>query len=107
MSEPDAASDDTVVPDPGIAAEDRGAGIDDDAVPDIRVPFDPLDQRPVLCDIEAFGAQRDMLIELDVFADRRRLPDDDARPVIDEKGIPDHRAGMDVDAGQAVGMRDS
>ena len=45
-----------------------------------------------------------MLVQLDVFADGRRLADHDTCPVVDEKGIADDRTGVDIDPGQAVGV---
>ena len=75
------------------------------AIPtDIGMALDPLDERSVLSDVKALGAQRDVLIELDVFADGGGLADHDAGAVIDEEGIPDLRARMNVDARQTVGV---
>ena len=75
MRQPHAAADDAVVPDLRLSAQNRGAGIDDDAIADIRMPLDPFDERPVLPDLKALGAERDVLIQLDAAADGRRLPD--------------------------------
>ena len=49
-------------------------------------------------------AERHALIELDVVADDRRLADDDAGAVVDEEVFADLGAGVDVDAGRAVGI---
>ena len=102
MRQPDAAADDAVVPDMGLAAQDRRAGIDDDTVADVRVAFDALDQRPVLPDGKALGAERHMLVKLDVLPDGRRLADHHAGAVVDEEGFPDRCAGVDVDPGEPV-----
>ena len=101
MGQPHAAADDAVVPDAGSAAEDRGAGVNDDAVADVGVALDALDEGPVLADGEALGAERDVLVELDVFADDGHLADHDAGAVVDEEVVADRGAGVDVDAGQA------
>ena len=89
MGQPNAAADDAVVADVRAAAEDGGAGVDDHPVADIGMALDPLDERSVLSDVKALGAQRDVLIELDILTDGGGLADNDAGAVIDEEGIPD------------------
>ena len=48
--------------------------------------------------------QRHALVQLDMAADDGGLADDDARAVVDEEPRPDLCAGVDVDAGAAVGV---
>ncbi len=48
------------------------------------------------------GTQSDALVNFDVFADLRRLADDDAGSVIDEKALPELRARVDINARQAM-----
>jgi hypothetical protein len=48
------------------------------------------------------GAQGDALVELHVVADDGRLADDDAGAVVDDHGVAQRRAGVDVDAGPLV-----
>ncbi len=43
------------------------------------------------------------MVDLDVVADHRRLADHDTGAVIDEQVVADGGAGVDVDAGLAVG----
>ena len=52
-------------------------------------------------------AQRDLLVEVAIVTDDRRLADDDAHAVVDEEAAPDLRARVDLDAGEpAAEMRD-
>ena len=104
MGQPYVAADHAVVADLRITAEDRGVGVDDHVAADIRVTLDALDRIAVFIELEAFGAQRDALVKLDMVADGGRLTDDDARAVVDEKVIADLRAGVDVDARDLVGV---
>ena len=48
-------------------------------------------------------AQRDALVELHVVADDGGLADDDTGAVVDDHGVPERRAGVDVDARPFVG----
>ena len=102
MGQPDAAADDAVVADVRISAEDGGAGVDDDPVADVGMTLDPLDEGSVLSDIEALGAQRYMLIELDVLADGGGLADDDAPGWM---SMPVRRWAYSVMTRGRVGMR--
>ena len=49
-------------------------------------------------------AQGDTLVELHMIADHGGLTNDDARAMVDEEVFTYRSAGMDVDAGYAVGM---
>ena len=92
-----------VVADHGRAAEDRGVGINHDAVFDRRMALLPADQIAVAVGGEAERPERHALIELDAVADLARLADHDARAVVDEEVLADLRAGMDVDPGARIG----
>ena len=52
--------------------------------------------------LHAERAKGDALVELHVVADHRGFPDDDAGAVIDEEGVSDGGARVDVDARLAV-----
>ena len=104
MGEPDVTADDTVIPDDGFAAENGGAGIDDDTITDVRVALDALDEGAVLPHLEAFGAEGDMLVELDVLANGGGFADDNTRAVVNEEVGPDGGTGVNVNAGDAVGV---
>ena len=66
------------------------------------MPFHALDRHALRIGIEAFRADRDVLIDLDAAADGCGLADDDACSVVDEERFADRCAGMDVDAGPSV-----
>ena len=89
----------------GLAPQDRGVGIDDHAVADRRVALGVADDLAgLLVAGEAEGTESYALVELDAFADSCCLADDDAGAMIDEKPPADRGAGMDIDAGLAVGV---
>src|SRR5262249_10140572 len=73
----------------GKAADDLGAGPDDDVVAERGV---------ALLALQAGAAERDALEQRDVFADRGRRADDDAHAVIDEQSRPESGGRMDLDA---------
>ena len=104
MGEPDVSSDDASVTDGRRSSEDGRSCINDNIVPDVRVTLDPFDQCPVLTDLEALGAERYMLVQLDVFADHRRLTDDDTGSVVDKEAASDRGAGMYIDSGLPVSI---
>ena len=94
------AADDGVVSDDRLSAEDRRTGVDRHVVADGRVA---LAGERIVPRTRGERAERHTLIELDVVADVRRLADDDAGAVVNEEVRADLRAGVDVDAGVAVG----
>ena len=96
MRQPDIAADHTVVPDKGLPAENRRTGINDHALSDIRMALDALDGIAVFIGIKAFGAKRYALIQLDMAADYRGFPDDNARAVVDEKVGTDFCPRMNI-----------
>lgn len=61
-------------------------------------------QRAGVVDVETPRAEPHRLIRAHALADDRRFADDDARAVVDEEGLVDRRAGLNVDA--RFGMRD-
>ena len=98
LRQPHIAADPAAVADHGVAAEDRRVRVDDDVVPDRRMA---LGASHAL--LHAEGAEGHALVELHARAEHGRLADDDAGAVVDREGLPDARAGVDVDAGVAVG----
>ena len=93
----------------GHVGDHDGVGADLRAVPDrdraeqLRAGADRdvvLHRRVALAGGEARAAERDALVERDVVADRRRLPDHDARAVVDEQALADLGGRVDLDAGQ-------
>ena len=96
--DPDVAADDAAVPDDGIAAQDRGVGIDHHVVAHGRVALRVGQFLP-----HAGRAQRDALVELHAVADDRRLAHHHAGAVVDAEGGADAGARVNVDAGFAVG----
>src|SRR3954451_8605182 len=78
--QPDVAANAAAVADHGVTAEDRRVGVDHDIVADRRVA---LDARHAFLDAE--GAERDALVELDARAEHRGLADDDAGAVVDRE----------------------
>jgi hypothetical protein len=99
MGEPDIAADDRSRADAGIAAENRGAGIDGDIILDGGMP---LRAAQFLSTGGGARAKGDAVVDFNAVADDTRLADDNARAVIHEKGDADFGAGMDIDAGAAV-----
>ena len=87
------------MPDGGIPAEDRRAGIDGRVILDSGMAFVARQRF-----FHAEGAQGDALVDLDVVADDGRFSDDDSGTVIDEKLVADGRAGMDVYASLVVNV---
>ena len=85
MRQPHVASDHAAVADVCCAAEDRRAGVYDDVISDVGVALDSLDGIAVFVQLKALRAERDALIEPYVFADGRRLADDDAGAVVMKK----------------------
>ncbi len=88
-----------------VAAEDRGAGVDDHVVLHVRVALVSLHQHARLLVLrEGERAERDALVEFHVASDHGGLADHDARAVVNEEMLADRRAGMDVDARLRVGV---
>ena len=100
MRQPHTSADDAVVPYLCISTQDCSTGIDDDTIADIRMPLNPLDESPILSDFKALCAKCDVLVQLNIAADCCCLPDHHACPMVDEEGIADNSAGVDVDPGQ-------
>jgi len=81
------------------AAEHLRVGADDHASRERGVPLGALRERS--------AAERDALVDGAVVADLGRLAHDDAHAVVDEHAPADHRARMDLDAGEeAPDVRD-
>ena len=89
-----------VLADDGLTAQNRRAGVDGHVVADGGVP---LARQAGVARPRRQRAQRHALVQLNVAADDRGLADDDAGAVVDEKPGTDLSAGVDVDAGAAVG----
>src|SRR5512135_2817941 len=70
-------------------AENRRFGVDRDAVLDRRMPLAALDDPSALVARKTHRPQRHALINLDPVADDRRLADDHAGAVVDEKVLAD------------------
>ena len=90
----------------------HGVGADPASLPDFKSPqnfgarphHDAVPKRGVpLALVPAGAAQGDPLIERDVGADFRRLTDDDAHAVVDEKSGADDRPRVDFNAGPGPG----
>ena len=96
--EPHVAADGAAGPHDGLAAEDGRIRVEDHVVLDGGVP---LGLREALLDEQR--AQRDALEHPHAVPHDGRLADHDARPVVDGEGVADLRAGVDIDAGLAVG----
>ena len=76
-----------------MATEDRGVGVNHDAVFERRVPLAAANQIAVAVGGKAQRTKRHALIQLHVLADIGRFADHDARAVIDEEVLADLRAG--------------
>ena len=85
------------------APQNGGVGVDNHVVFQNRVSRNAFDGVSVVVEREAFGSERDSLIELYVVADDASCPYHDARAVVDSEVVADSGGGMDVDAG--LGMR--
>ena len=103
FGEPDIAADDRVVPD-GDVAQDGGAGVDGDVVLKVGMAFGAFDDVAALVLGEAEGAEGDALVNLDLVAEHGGLADDHAGAMVDEEAVADGGAGVDVDAGDGVGV---
>jgi len=101
LGDEDVAVDDGAGADEGFSAEDGGAGVDGDIIFEGGVSFGAAKR---LAAAGGESAECDALVDLDVFADDRGFADDDAGAVIDEEEFVDGGAGVDVDAGDAVGV---
>ena len=94
-------ADDGVPADHRLAAQHRGAGIDGHIVLNCGMAFHAPQ---ALTASGGQAAQGHALIDFHVLADDGGLADDDAGAMVDEEILPDGGAGMDVDAGDAVGV---
>ena len=90
--------------DHGLAAEDGGVGVDHDLVLNRGMALDVAEDLTVLVARESEGSERHALVNLNTVADVGGFADDHARSVVDEESPADVRAGVDVDAGLAVGV---
>ncbi len=88
--------------DHGAAAQDRGVGVDHDAIFDGRMTLLTADQVTVGVRWKAERAERHALVQLHVLADVTGFADYHARAVIDEKVFANPGTGMNVDAGLFV-----
>ena len=104
MRQPDVTADHAVIPDNSLTAENRRPGINHYTVADVRMALDALDKRPVFPDFKTLCAERDMLVQLHVIADRRRLSDDDTGSVVNKEVTADGGTGMNVDTRDPVGV---
>ena len=104
MRQPDVTADHAVIPDNGLTAENRRPGINHHTVANVRMALDTLDKRPVFPDFETLCAERNMLVQLHVIADRRRLSDDDTGSVVNKEVTADGGTGMNVDTRDPVGV---
>ncbi|MEY5026869.1 MAG: hypothetical protein RLZZ244_2397 [Verrucomicrobiota bacterium] len=86
--------------DDGVAAHDRGSGVQGDVVFDGGVAFFSAEG---LSPREGFGDEGDALVEFDVGADGGGFANDDAGAMVDEEVAADAGAGVDVDSGSGVG----
>ena len=102
IRDPHVAADDGALPQ-RHAAQDGGAGIDDHVVFDNGMARLAFFQVALGVGRKALGAQRHGLIDAYAPAQARGFADDDAGAVVDEAARADLRAGMDVDAGFAMG----
>jgi hypothetical protein len=99
-----------LVDDDGVGP-DLGAVADRDRAEQLRAGADRhvvLHGRVALAGLEAGATERHALIERDVVADLRRLPDHDAHAVVDEQPLADPRRRVDLNPGQRarhVGQR--
>src|ERR1039458_1754679 len=95
--EPHIAADAATTTDHGLAAEDRGVGIDHYVIADRRVALHVLQAL-----VDTRSAQGHSLIQPDARAKHGGLADHDARTVVDRERRSDPRTGMDVDPGRAA-----
>ena len=84
------------------AAQDGGAGVDDDVVLDDRMARRAFHQRPARVHREALGAQRYRLVQAHALPEDGGLADHDPGAVVDEEAGADLRARVDVDASQRM-----
>ncbi len=101
MGDEHVGADDAIPPDHRFAAQDGGAGVDGHVVLDGGVAlFAPQ----ALAAPGGQGTQGHALVELDVVADDRGLAHHNAGAVVDEEILADGCPGVDINAGDAVGM---
>ena len=104
MGDPRVTAYDRVVADHGVAAEYRGAGVYDDVAADIGMALYAFNGIAVVVELKAQSSQRHALIKLDVVFDGAGLADNDSRAVIYKEVFAYLGAGVDVDAGETVGV---
>ncbi len=101
LGDEDIAVDGGARADDGVSAEDGGSGIDGHGILKGRMTFGSAER---LAAAGGAGAEGHTLINFDMLPDDRRLSDDDPRAVVDEKIIADGGPGVDIDAGEIVGV---
>src|SRR6266540_63557 len=100
---PAVAANDRAAPDDGVAAEDRGIGVNDDLVFDRGMALLRFGGACLALGQRA-PTEGDALIDAHALSDDRRFADDDSGAVIDEEPLADRCTGVDVDAGLLVGV---
>ena len=91
-----------VLDDDGVGS-DRGVVADDDGAEDLRPGSDEhvvADRRVALRLCHRRTAEGDLMVEHDIVADFRGLPDDDSVGVVDEEATPDPGPWVDLHPGQ-------
>jgi len=104
MSQPDTAADHRTTSNHGLPAEDHRPGVDHAVVLDCGVALEVAEQPALLVLDEAGPAQGHSLVDPYPVADDGRLADDHAGGVVDEEVLSDGRPGVDVAAGDRVGV---
>ena len=104
MCKPDITSDDTVVTDLCIAAEDCCARINNNIVADVGMTLDTFYEGSVGINRKTLRTERNALIKFNTLADCGGLTDNNTGTVVDEKVRSDFSAGMHVDACRSVSV---
>ena len=99
MGDPGIATNDTVMSDDRISTQDSCARIDNRMVSDGRMPF-------ALCFFLARvqRTDRNTLVNFYLFSDHGSFSDNDTGAVIDEEGLSNAGAGVNIDTRLTVGM---
>lgn len=85
MQEEDIGTDGGSLSDHRLPTQDGRIGIDGYMITDIRMTLPPLDYSTFVIPLKAPRTQRHGMVEFHMMADPARLPNDDTRPMIDEK----------------------